>query len=115
MSFTSCDFFYKNIAPKMVELFRDFDPEEPEGKVYDGFKEILRECFNEGSYEKFQADMMNVLVINPESNLTIDVAIQKFFDIFAYDEEMTLRKLEYASGGSIINVDYEGVYREEQE
>jgi hypothetical protein len=111
MSYTSYDFFYEHIAPKMVELFKEFNPNDT-GETYDKFKEILKGSLDQERSEKFQSDLVN-MSINPDGTLTVEKAVEKFFNIFVYDD-MTLRKIEYASGGAIIGVDYEGVYREQE-
>ena len=108
MSYDAYDFFYEQIAPKMVELFKDFNPEESEGKVYDKFKEILSHNDN----EKFKTDILNLLV-DPNNEGPIHQTMQEVFNILSFDEKI-LRKLEYSSGGAIIKVDYEGVYREQE-
>ena len=112
MSYNSCDFFYEHVAPKMVELFKTFDPAD-QGEAYDKFIKILTRSCVEARSEKFQSDLLRIAV-DPKEELTIDQVVEKAFNMYVYDE-MNLRKIEYAHRGAIINVDYEGVYREEGE
>jgi hypothetical protein len=111
MGYDSYDFFYDHVAPKMVELFKNFNPED-NGETYDKFKKILANICVEGNAEKFQADIVKVALDN-ENILSTEEAVQTFFTMFVANEKI-LRKIEYSSGGAIINVDYEGVYKEQE-
>jgi septin family protein len=114
MSYSADDFFSDNIALKMAELFKEYDPEKETNSQFESltvmkkFIKILKDSAEGNGYEKFKREMLSALMNPHEEDISVDEAVADFLSMYS-NKDLLIRKLEYSSGSSIISVDFQGL------
>jgi len=119
MSYSADDFFFDVIAPKLAELFKDYnritlgphpspekDPFEPRS-IMEKFIGILKDSVEGNGHEKFKKEMLQALMDPHGEDPTIDEVVAEFLSLYS-NKDLIIRKLEYSSGNSVISVDFQG-------
>ena len=112
MSYSADDFFIDNIAPKMIDLFKNYNPTHL--SLMEKFMQILKDAVagDGNGTEKFKKVLLWALMDPHEEDLTIEDVVADFLSLYP-NRELLLRKMEYSSGNSIISVDFQGLLPDE--
>lgn len=113
MGYSFEDFFEEEVVPDLIRILGESQVEDSSKSVTDRFFDILRYSIQKDHRGGLSHRLLEVATNEDDGEITPDQFLRRCFSL-RYDE-LELRKIEYSSpDGSIVNVNYRGVFEEQE-
>jgi signal transduction protein with GAF and PtsI domain len=98
--------FIEYIAPRMEKLFKKYSESKETENLFDSFKNILKDLDS----TRLKRELLCAILDSYRDNDAVETVIADCFSTLY--EYLDLKKIQYSSGSTLVNVDYGVVFDE---